>query len=396
LTVGLGINAVANNTAVGISALAGANSGTGENTAVGVHALIGNTTGSDNTAVGAFCLGANTTGDHNTGISAASLNANITGSYNSAYGFGSLFWNTAGNRNVAIGTYAGYFELGSNAFYLNNVMQANTAGDKAYSLLYGQFSGTAGSLTGQQLTVNGALTVNGNVAATNLSGSNTGDNPGVTSVSGTAPVVSSGTSTPTISMAAATASVDGYATSTQITKLDGIAAGATANSTDTVLQPTGAIQMYGGATAPTGWLLCDGAAVSRTTYGPLFTAISTNFGVGDNSTTFNVPDMRGVYPKGAGTTNRAAGKDANGNYYASTLGTYTTDKMQGHVHQVFDHYADPGTTYVYPQNFVRVGGLGVDQIVDVGVPKTDGTNGTPRTGMTTEPQNLGLTFIIKT
>jgi len=65
--------------------------------------------------------------------------------------------------------------------------------------------------------------------------------------------------------------------------------------------PTGVIWSYGAATAPSGWLLCDGTAYSRTTYARLFAVISTNFGSGDGSTTFNVPDLRGRTLVGAGT-----------------------------------------------------------------------------------------------
>lgn len=50
---------------------------------------------------------------------------------------------------------------------------------------------------------------------------------------------------------------------------------------------------FAGTSAPTGWLLCDGTAVSRTTYAALFAVISTVYGVGDGSTTFNLPDGRG-------------------------------------------------------------------------------------------------------
>ena len=57
--------------------------------------------------------------------------------------------------------------------------------------------------------------------------------------------------------------------------------------------PAGTIFPYGGSTAPPGWLLCDGTAVSRTTYARLYGAIGTAYGTGDGSTTFNVPDMRG-------------------------------------------------------------------------------------------------------
>jgi hypothetical protein len=57
--------------------------------------------------------------------------------------------------------------------------------------------------------------------------------------------------------------------------------------------PVGLIVGYGAAAAPSGWLLCDGAAVSRVTYKDLFDAIGTAWGVGDGATTFNLPDGRG-------------------------------------------------------------------------------------------------------
>ena len=62
--------------------------------------------------------------------------------------------------------------------------------------------------------------------------------------------------------------------------------------------PTGTIAMYGAATAPSGWLLCDGSAVSRSTYAALFAIVSTTFGVGDGSTTFNLPNLRQRFPLG--------------------------------------------------------------------------------------------------
>lgn len=61
---------------------------------------------------------------------------------------------------------------------------------------------------------------------------------------------------------------------------------------------TGVVLPYAGATAPTGWLLCYGQAVSRTTYATLFALIGTTYGVGDGSTTFNLPDLRGRFPLG--------------------------------------------------------------------------------------------------
>lgn len=65
--------------------------------------------------------------------------------------------------------------------------------------------------------------------------------------------------------------------------------------------PAGSLVMFAGAAAPYGYLLCDGAAVSRTTYAALFAVIGTSYGVGDNATTFNIPDLRGRVPLGAGT-----------------------------------------------------------------------------------------------
>ena len=64
--------------------------------------------------------------------------------------------------------------------------------------------------------------------------------------------------------------------------------------------PIGKIVMYAGNSAPRGWLLCQGQAVSRTTYAKLFSVIGTTYGNGDGSTTFNVPDMRGRSPLGVG------------------------------------------------------------------------------------------------
>ena len=66
------------------------------------------------------------------------------------------------------------------------------------------------------------------------------------------------------------------------------------------LAPTGSVVQFGAATAPSGWLLCDGTAVSRSTYAALFAVISTTYGTGNGSTTFNIPDLRGRTAVGAG------------------------------------------------------------------------------------------------
>lgn len=95
--------------------------------------------------------------------------------------------------------------------------------------------------------------------------------------------------------------------------------------------PSGSVQMFAGATAPSGWLLCNGQAVSRTTYARLFAAIGTTWGTGNGSSTFNVPDMRGRAPLGAGTgtglTARTLG--AKGGAEAHTL---TEAQLAAHDH----------------------------------------------------------------
>ena len=58
-------------------------------------------------------------------------------------------------------------------------------------------------------------------------------------------------------------------------------------------EPAGIVMPFAGSTAPQGYLLCDGSAVSRTDYADLFTAIGTTYGAGDESTTFNLPNLSG-------------------------------------------------------------------------------------------------------
>jgi len=72
------------------------------------------------------------------------------------------------------------------------------------------------------------------------------------------------------------------------------------------VMPAGVILPFGGATAPTGWLVCDGSQVSRTQYADLFAAIGTAHGSGDGSSTFHLPDFRGRFLRGA---DGGAGRD---------------------------------------------------------------------------------------
>ena len=105
-------------------------------------------------------------------------------------------------------------------------------------------------------------------------------------------------------------STTGGALSTTITdSIAGVALSATSMLVNTALQayqtvPAGTISAYAGSSTPTGWLAADGSAVSRTTYAPLFAAISTTYGSGDGSTTFNIPNLSGrsIYGSGSSTT----------------------------------------------------------------------------------------------
>ncbi|MBK8359348.1 MAG: tail fiber protein [Comamonadaceae bacterium] len=71
--------------------------------------------------------------------------------------------------------------------------------------------------------------------------------------------------------------------------------------------PAGAVMDFAMATAPTGWLICDGALVNRTTYAALFAAIGTTFGAGDGSTTFAVPNLAGRFRRMVGGNAAALG-----------------------------------------------------------------------------------------
>ena len=76
--------------------------------------------------------------------------------------------------------------------------------------------------------------------------------------------------------------------------------------------PPGAILPYGGATAPTGYVLCDDSAKSRTDFAALFAIIGTSYGGGNGTTTFNVPDLRDRIPLGKGTNNSTLGAETTG------------------------------------------------------------------------------------
>lgn len=92
--------------------------------------------------------------------------------------------------------------------------------------------------------------------------------------------------------------------------------------------PAGVMIDYAATVAPAGWLMCDGSAVSRTTFASLFATISTTYGVGDGSTTFNLPDFRGRFARymdNMGTPAGAAGRDT-GRVLGATAQTDSTKR----------------------------------------------------------------------
>jgi len=156
--------------------------------------------------------------------------------------------------------------------------------------------------------------------------------------------------------------------------------------------PSGTVVMYGAAAAPSGWLVCNGAAISRTTYANLFAVIGTSFGVGDGSTTFNLPNFLGYFPRGANTT--GSGPDAG-----RSFGSTQSDQMQGHYHNSDTAagqtaFLGPGSSSISTTYTIgTTGPWGIQPTT--GSPVTDGTNGTPRVGLETRPSNVALNFIIK-
>ena len=102
--------------------------------------------------------------------------------------------------------------------------------------------------------------------------------------------------------------------------------------------PIGSIQAYGGTTAPSGWLLCQGQAVSRTEYAELFAVIGIAFGTGDGSSTFNVPDLREATTKGVGLSGK--GDQSGSNHYdyddgGVVLGEFIENRNKSHYHNVY-------------------------------------------------------------
>jgi microcystin-dependent protein len=149
---------------------------------------------------------------------------------------------------------------------------------------------------------------------------------------------------------------------------------------------TGSIQMWPTASAPTGYLLCAGSAVSRTTYSALFAILGTTFGAGDGSTTFNLPNYTDRMPIGAGTI--AALAATGGSKDAIVVSHTHSISDPGHAHGIFSTAiaGQPGN-----QVGVRSGSQSTDTAstgISINTTGSSGTNANL-------PPYLGINFIIK-
>ena len=144
--------------------------------------------------------------------------------------------------------------------------------------------------------------------------------------------------------------------------------------------PSGAVAHFAMNTAPTGWLKANGGAVSRTTYADLFAAIGTTFGVGDGSTTFTLPDLRGEFLRGW--------DDGRGADSGRSFGSNQAAAFASHTHNT--------SPFLGAINFSRAGfdpsGLGFLTQDAGGGPGTVSATG----GNETRPRNVALLACIKT
>lgn len=182
------------------------------------------------------------------------------------------------------------------------------------------------------------------------------------------------------------------------------------------LVPVGAVSAYAGSSVPDGFLLCDGSAVSRTTYASLFAAISTAHGQGDGSTTFNLPDYRGRFLRGvaggqttdpdralrtAMATGGATG-DNVGSVQGQAFQTHT-HTQNAHSHNIQDASAGGSAARVNVVALDRLyGGTGstsysLTAINTVAVNQNATASGATSQASTSEtrPVNAGVNYLIK-
>lgn len=142
--------------------------------------------------------------------------------------------------------------------------------------------------------------------------------------------------------------------------------------------PTGAVMPFAMNSAPAGWLAADGSAVSRTTYATLFAAIGVIHGAGNGTTTFNLPDLRGYFVRGAGTNTDGTASAA--------FGVKQADEFKSHSHTMFTQSGASG-----------VNGSGSNYVACSIATNATGAKGTDAAGgAETRPKNIALLYCIKT
>lgn len=157
----------------------------------------------------------------------------------------------------------------------------------------------------------------------------------------------------------------------------------------TDLTPAGTVIYTARTTAPTGYLKANGAAISRTTYATLFAAIGTLYGIGDGSTTFNLPDLRGEFVRGF--------DDGRGVDTGRTMGSNQAQNYQSHNHLV----SDPGHSHTYQsatsgQEVIEGSGRAVQAYTENTSSQTTGITIQNNGGTETRPRNIALLGCIKT
>lgn len=170
--------------------------------------------------------------------------------------------------------------------------------------------------------------------------------------------------------------------------------------------PVGCIMPFAGPAEniPAGWMLCDGSAVSRTTYGNLYNAIGVAWGTGDGSSTFNLPDLRGMFLRGAAGSDTIGDPDANarlanahGGNSGNNVGSYQGDAIRNITGSISSGsvipYGDQGFvnhTYVGPGGGQN--GSGSDS--QAATFTFDASRVVP-VGSDNRPKNVYVTYIIK-
>jgi microcystin-dependent protein len=191
-------------------------------------------------------------------------------------------------------------------------------------------------------------------------------------------------------------------------KITGMADGSSASDAATVGQLaalnsviTGSIQMWPTVTAPSGYLLCTGTAVSRSTYAALFAIIGTTFGTGDGSTTFNLPNYSDRFPIGTGTIGALAAtggsKDAIVVSHTHTATSTSTVSDPGHFHSIGVESAAAGASSGKYDLNNPTGTVNTNSAVTgitVATTTTNASTGSSGTNANLPPY-LGINFIIK-